>query len=185
MQASPATPPAAFAGGNPLWPATSRQRVYFTPWHTPQYVNPQQKYITKTLQTVGANKSAAYVARLRALELGTAATLQDMPLGSSTGPDPRSTAVGPTEGSAGGPAGQSTFDNIAAVSAAASGEDNAPSLDHLDDAISGQEPRLGELRPAGVLMHFSKTVPLSLVLSRYACCVLQGATLHQLAAVVC
>lgn len=101
LQASRATPPAAVADGNPLLSQTSRQRVQPTRWHTQHYVNPQRKYIIKTLQTVGANKAAAYLSKRRALELGTAATLENMPLGSGTGLDPVSTVVRPIEGSAG------------------------------------------------------------------------------------
>ena len=46
---------------------------------------------------------------------------------------------------------------MAAGSAVVSGEDKAqqvsPSLDHLHDAMSGPEPRVGELRPADVRKH--------------------------------
>lgn len=191
LQATLGTPPAAVAGGNPLLPLTSQQRLQPNAQRTQQYAfrDPRMEYVTNTLRRVAARQAAAYVSKQRAWELGTAATLEDSPPGCSTGPNSVSTAAEPAAGSVGGRLGLSTVERVAAESAVASGEEEAqqvtPSLGHLNDAVSGQEARLGKLKSADVLMHAPEKVPHSLMPFKNASCVLQGAALHQLAAVVC
>ena len=191
QQASRGTLPPAAAGGNPVLPAPYQQRVQPTSRDAQQYAfrDPRMQNVTKTLQAVGARHAAAYVSKLHAQEAGTAATLEDVAPSSSMGPNQLSTAVGPAQGSVGDLVSLSTFERTAAGSLVACGEDRARQvthrLDHQDDTMPGQEPRLGELRPADVPMHATEKVQPSLMPPKYACCVLQGAALHQLAAVFC
>ena len=77
-----------------------------------------------------------------------------------------STAVGPAEGSAGGPVCLSILLKETAGSAVvppASGEDEVQqdmsNLEHTDGARSGQEALQGELRPADMLVQVPTKVP--------------------------